>query len=132
MAQYHAKSLRKKTGGMRRAHHKKKKYETGGVWVSTKIGEEKLLPTRQCGGKVSRKLHFAQFVNLTDSATKKNVRIKITGIIENTANPHYVRRGFITKGTVITTEQGNARITSRPGQGGVLNAVLLVNETSEK
>ncbi len=29
------------------------------------------------------------------------------------------------KGTVISTEIGNAMITSRPGQHGVINAVLV-------
>ena len=32
------------------------------------------------------------------------------------ANRHYVRRNILTKGTVITTDKGNAVITSRPGQ----------------
>jgi small subunit ribosomal protein S8e len=43
----------------------------------------------------------------------------------NSANPNYVRRNLLTKGAILKTEIGRARITSRPGQDGVINAVLL-------
>jgi len=36
-----------------------------------------------------------------------------------------VRRNIITKGAVIKTEKGPARVTSRPGQHGIINAILL-------
>ncbi|HNJ81368.1 MAG TPA: 30S ribosomal protein S8e, partial [Methanoregulaceae archaeon] len=32
---------------------------------------------------------------------------------------------LLTKGAVIRTEMGRARIISRPGQDGVINAILL-------
>ncbi|MEK6848627.1 MAG: 30S ribosomal protein S8e, partial [Nanoarchaeota archaeon] len=41
------------------------------------------------------------------------------------ANRHFIRRNIMTKGSVIDTELGKARITSRPGQDGVVNAVLI-------
>jgi small subunit ribosomal protein S8e len=44
---------------------------------------------------------------------------------ENVANPNYVRRNLLTRGAVIRTETGRARIISRPGQDGVINAVLI-------
>ena len=46
-------------------------------------------------------------------------------VIENSANPNYVRQNIITKGSVIETEKGKAKVTSRPGQHGVVNAVLI-------
>ena len=46
-------------------------------------------------------------------------------VVENPANRHYIRRNILTRGTIIKTEKGNARITSRPGQDGVVNAVLI-------
>jgi small subunit ribosomal protein S8e len=36
-----------------------------------------------------------------------------------------VRRNIITRGAVVETKLGRARITSRPGQHGVANAVLV-------
>jgi len=43
----------------------------------------------------------------------------------NPANINYVRRNLLTKGAIITTDLGRARIVSRPGQDGVVNAVLI-------
>ena len=67
----------------------------------------------------------AEFANLYDPKEKKMSRVKIVTVKENPANPHYVQRNIMTLGTVIETEKGLARITSRPGQVGVINAVLL-------
>ena len=47
---------------------------------------------------------------------------------ENTSNPHYVTRNIMTRGAVVQTEIGLAKITSRPGQDGVINAVLVTAE----
>ena len=51
--------------------------------------------------------------------------MKIITVKENPSNPHYVQRNIMNKGTIIMTDAGAARITSRPGQDGVINAVLL-------
>ena len=50
---------------------------------------------------------------------------KILKVVENRANPNYVRQNIITKGSVVETEKGNAKVTSRPGQHGIVNAVML-------
>jgi len=39
-----------------------------------------------------------------------------------------MRRNILTRGAVIKTEIGDARITNRPGQDGVVNAILLTAE----
>jgi small subunit ribosomal protein S8e len=44
---------------------------------------------------------------------------------KNAANPNYVQRNIINKGAVIQTEMGLAKVTSRPGQDGIVNAVLV-------
>jgi small subunit ribosomal protein S8e len=66
----------------------------------------------------------AAFANVTASngETKK---VKIEKVEENGANPNYVRRNLLTKGAIIKTEIGRARIMSRPGQDGIINALLL-------
>jgi SSU ribosomal protein S8E len=43
---------------------------------------------------------------------------------QNPANPHYVQRNIMGKGSIVQTELGEAVITSRPGQDGVVNAIL--------
>ncbi|MDD4281670.1 MAG: 30S ribosomal protein S8e, partial [Candidatus Methanofastidiosa archaeon] len=64
-----------------------------------------------------------EFVNVHTPDGAK--RVRLTNVVENPANIHYVRRNVLTKGAVIETEIGKARITSRPGQDGVLNAILV-------
>jgi small subunit ribosomal protein S8e len=52
-------------------------------------------------------------------------KVAISNVIGNDANKHYIRRNIITKGAIIETELGKAKVTSRPGQDGVVNAVLI-------
>jgi small subunit ribosomal protein S8e len=46
-------------------------------------------------------------------------------VTKNPANKDYERRGVITKGALLETEIGIAKVISRPGQDGVINAVLI-------
>jgi SSU ribosomal protein S8E len=50
---------------------------------------------------------------------------EIKNVVENPANPHYVRRNIINKGAVLETNMGKIKVTSRSGQNGALNGVLL-------
>jgi small subunit ribosomal protein S8e len=49
----------------------------------------------------------------------------MTTVTENPANKNFVRRNILTKGAVVATDLGKAKITSRPGQDGEVNAILL-------
>jgi len=69
-------------------------------------------------------LKFAEAANVHDSASGKTSKTKITRVLENPANRDYERRGVITRGALIDTELGRARVTSRPAQDGVINALL--------
>jgi small subunit ribosomal protein S8e len=53
------------------------------------------------------------------------VAATIENVVRNDANPNYVRRNIVTRGAVIETSEGEARVTSRPGQDGQVNAVLV-------
>ncbi|HEY3272686.1 MAG TPA: 30S ribosomal protein S8e, partial [Methanocella sp.] len=66
-----------------------------------------------------------EFVNVTDQKTNKTQKVKMTTVTANPANKNYVRRNILTKGAVVVTEIGKAKITSRPGQDGEVNAVLI-------
>jgi len=77
------------------------------------------------GGMVKLKLAAADMINVADPKTGKVRRVKIITVKDNKANPHFVRRNIITKGAILETDIGMARVTSRPGQDGVANAVLL-------
>jgi small subunit ribosomal protein S8e len=67
----------------------------------------------------------ARYANVADRATGTIRKVVIETVEENGANPNYVRRNLLTKGAVIRTEVGRARIISRPGQDGVINAILM-------
>ena len=60
-----------------------------------------------------------------DRETGKVTKTEILGVVENPANPHYVRRNIITKGAIIETKLGKVKVTSRPGQDGVVQGVLI-------
>ena len=77
------------------------------------------------GGGVKVKLLSANWALVTDQTAGKSSKSKILRVVRNPANVDYQRRGVITKGAIIETEQGQARVTSRPGQDGVINAVLV-------
>jgi len=60
-----------------------------------------------------------------DPNTNKTTKTEIVTVVENSANIHYVRRNIMNKGAIINTKLGKAKITSRPGQSGIITAVLL-------
>ena len=60
----------------------------------------------------------------------KPVKCEVTCLEENAANKDYTRRNIITKGAVLSAKTPDGKdvkvkVTSRPGQDGVLNAKLL-------
>ena len=123
MAVWQKKSRRSRTGKLLRNARKKKKYELGREFIETRIGPEKKKVQRTYGGNKKIKLQRTEYANVvTKEGTKKT---KIITLLENDASRHFVRRNIITKGAVIETELGKAKVTSRPGQHGVINAVLM-------
>ncbi len=67
----------------------------------------------------------AAYANVSNASTGKTEKAEILRVIKNPANVDYDRRGVITKGTTIETSLGTARVTSRPGQNGSVNALLV-------
>lgn len=112
------------SGKLKNKFRDKRRSEMGGYFASAKAGaEQQLKDTRSRGGRVRKVLKYAAFANVI---TKKGYKkAKITGVEESRDNRNFARLGIMTKGTVITTELGRARITNRPGQEGSINAVLL-------
>ena len=119
---------RKRTGGRRRPYRKKRKYELGSFPTETKLGEEKRKISRRRGGNIKVRVLSAFKACVSDPATGKTQTVEIIRVVKNPANVDYSRRGIITKGAIIETPLGLARVTSRPGQDGVINAVLLGEE----
>jgi small subunit ribosomal protein S8e len=125
MARSQARSKRKFTGKKYKYFHKKRKSELERPPIETQIGELKTKKQRTLGGNHKLKLFSTSYINLTDPNTNKTSKVKILRFESNIASKDYNRRHILTKGTIVETELGKARITSRPGQHGVLNAVVI-------
>jgi len=123
MAVRHDRSLTKKSGGKTREYRKSKKYDLGSEFTSPELGEERIVKREGRGNTSKNTVKRTESVNLSANGEVKKTEIE--SVLENPANANYVRRSLLTKGTVIKTEEGKARITSRPGQDGVVNAVLV-------
>ena len=118
-------SKRKASGGRYIAARGKRIFEKRGTATLTKVSERKVKEVKVRGGGTKQRLLSVDVANVFDPKTKKYSKVKIKTILENTANRHFVRRNILTKGAVIDTEKGKAKVTSRPGQEGMINAVLV-------
>jgi small subunit ribosomal protein S8e len=123
--QWQGRSVRKATGGRIRLARGKRRVEIGRAPADTHIGEDRNRIIRTQGGSHKVRALRAAFANVADPKTGETKRVRMETVEANTANPNYVRRNLLTKGAIIKTELGRARIVSRPGQDGVICAVLV-------
>ncbi len=118
-------SKKKPTGAKYISARGKRKSELGRTPTMTKVGKNKVRTVKERGKKIKKKMLFADTINLLDPKTKKFSKAKIVKVVESPANRHFVIRSILTKGAVVETDKGKARITNRPGQEGSINAVLI-------
>lgn len=116
-------SRRKASGGRYKNTRKKKLREAGRDPLYTSVGKKRVNEYRGTGGSIKRSLVVAEEANVFDGSNHK--KVKILSVIGNNANRHFVRRNIITKGAVIKTEIGDAKVVNRPGQEGHINAILI-------
>jgi len=119
---------KKSSGGRKRAYRGKRRFERGSFPVETTLGEPKRKIARGRGRSVKVKVLRDKYACVTDSKSGKTEKVEIMRVVKNPANVDYNRRGVMTKGAVIETSLGLARVTSRPGQNGIINAVLIGKE----
>ncbi|AAK40509.1 30S ribosomal protein S8e [Saccharolobus solfataricus] len=130
MGFYQGPDNRKITGGLKGKHRDKRKYEIGNPPTFTTLSAEDIrIKDRTLGGNFKVRLKYTTTANVLDPATNTAKKVKILEILETPANKELARRGIIIRGAKIRTEAGLAVVTSRPGQDGVINAVLLKNES---
>jgi small subunit ribosomal protein S8e len=125
MAIWQGKSLRKPTGGRGKSNRNKRKIEFGRDPAETKIGERKFKKIRAKGGNEKIRLTNDDKINVVDTKKNKVQVAEILNVVENAANFQFVRRNIINKGAVVETNLGKVKVTSRPGQHGILNGVLV-------
>ena len=120
---FQGRSTRKRTGGRRRHARNKRKYELGDEPTETELDEPSLKAIDARGNTTKVRALSTNVASVADGG--EVVEAEIENVVENPANPNYIRRNIITKGAVIETNEGEARVTSRPGQDGQVNAVLI-------
>ncbi len=125
MVKWHLRSRRTSTGKRLRKIRKKRKMDKGSEFLETRIGKRNVKAKRSRGGNEKLKLLSVEKINVADPKTKKFKRVKILSVEKNPANPHFVRRNIITKGAIVRTEIGSVEVTSKPGQDGIVNGVLI-------
>ncbi len=103
----------------------KRKYEVGREQSDTTIAAIRVKKIETKGGNQKMRMLRGDMASVSDPVTGQSKIVKIERVTDNKANLHYMRRNILTKGAVVKTEIGDARITNRPGQDGVINAILL-------
>jgi len=116
-------SARKRTGGRLKHASKKKRHELGREPAETTVGEPRFQIIDSRGTEDKLRALSTNVAQLADGG--ETTEVEIEDVVENPANVNYARRNIITKGAVIETSEGQARVTSRPGQVGQVNAVAL-------
>lgn len=119
-------STRKRTGGRLKHFRNKKRYQLGREPAETTVGEPRLQIIDSRGNEKKIRALSTNVAQVADGAETKEATIE--NVVDNPANINYIRRNIITKGALIETDLGNARVTSRPGQNGQVNAVLVDDE----
>jgi len=120
---YQGPSTRKRTGGRRRPASDKKKHQLGSEPTETQVGDTRLKTIDARGN--TTKVRAITTETASVAVGDEVVGATIENVAENPSNPNYARRNIITKGAIIETSEGRARVTSRPGQDGQVNAVSL-------
>jgi len=112
------------TGGRRHPLRTRRKYEIDRYPNEAINGAQVTITRRVRGNNRKTALKTIDFVNLATGDAKVK-KAKILKVLENATNNDYKRRGIITKGAILETQEGKCRIVSKPGQNGIVNAVLL-------
>lgn len=135
MVQWHEKSDKKASGGRRQTVNRcdKKKAWMGGSAANTKTEENSKEDRKERKGRGNTKrvrLTHTQYANVVmDKKTNKMQKLAVIAVKTNDANRLFARSNISTKGAIIRVKVGSeekaAKVTSRPGQNGTVNATLL-------
>ena len=125
MVKWQGRSLKKPSGGRIWASRNKRRREMGREFIEPKIGQTKHIKMRTFGGGEKMSLLRTDIANVMDPKTGRAKKAKIITVVQNPADMHFIRRNIMTRGAIIDTELGKAKVTNRPGQVGTVDAVLI-------
>jgi small subunit ribosomal protein S8e len=112
------------TGGRRIPLRVRRKYEMDRYPNEPTNGAQVTITRRVRGNNNKTALKTIDFINLATGEAKVK-KVKIIKVLDNATNNDYKRRGIITKGAILETQEGKCRVISKPGQNGIVNAILL-------
>lgn len=114
---------KKISGGKYIQRRKKKLVELPGQKRIVKLGEEKRRNKRTRGGGKKTFLLKSKSINILKG--KKIQKVEIKNVLETPSNHFLARQNILTKGTIVQTDLGKAKITNRPTQEAVVNGILI-------
>jgi small subunit ribosomal protein S8e len=117
------KTGRKITGGKYKKARKKKLFEKRGQPRIVKLGAKKTKFLRVMGGNIKLISLSHDIANVMHNGKAKKAKIK--NVLETPSNRFLARQNILTKGAIIETDLGKARITNRPSQEGIVQAEIL-------
>jgi small subunit ribosomal protein S8e len=134
LVQYHGRSNTKRSGsgGVKKTFRDKRKSAVGGFFSETKLVKDKELRkvVRVRGGSLKVKAQKIAMANVSDGKGKTS-KLKIINVVSTPSNALYARENVIVKGSVLEVEGGKVKVSSRPGQDGVVNAVWIEHSKAE-
>ncbi len=116
---------RKISGGKYKKQRKKRLCERKGLPRVVKLGNKRAKILRARGGHEKQVLLSADTASVIDMKTGKAKIAKIKNVLETPSDRFLARQNVLTKGTIIETDAGKARITNRPSQEGNVQAVKI-------
>ncbi len=114
----------KLTGGRRHPLRVRRKYEIDRYPNEALIAPQVTVTRKVRGKNQKTALKKIDFINLS-APNSKVKKTKILKVLENPTNNDYQRRGVITRGAILEIKEGKCKVVSRPGQDGVVNAILI-------
>jgi small subunit ribosomal protein S8e len=114
---------RKISGGKYHKLRKKKKFERKIQERIITLKETKRKQLRVKGGAKKTVLLNENTCNLKTKEKIKKAEIKT--VLETPQNTFLARQNRLMKGAIIETSEGRAKITNRPTQEGMINAILI-------
>ena len=119
----HGRSTRKRTGGRLHDVSKKKRHQLGREAAETTVDDPRFQVIDARGSDDKLRALSTNIAQVADGGEVTTETIE--NVVDNPANVNYIRRNIITKGAIIWTSAGQARVTSRTGQTGQVSAVLV-------
>jgi len=95
---------RRKTGGRRKIHQKKRKYELGRQPANTKLGSKRIHLVRCRGGHMKRRAMTLDHGNFSWSSEGRSFKTRVTDVLYNASNNELVRTKTLVKNCIISID----------------------------